>query len=161
MLTLVETAGHAWTIEQSNALLCASRELCLEAGELIQSTRATRAASVAVRRAIQVPAIHGGAEDGNPAPTNARRVLIRGKLVEGRLPVEPVARLWGGPGRGEPCDGCEAKIQPPCLIMEAVTTLGRALLLHVECFYIWDAERQTSRQRECADTSVAGRAEPE
>src|SRR5262245_57540216 len=156
MLTLVDTVGHEWTIEQSNALLGASEQLCVEAGGLIRETRAARAASVAVRRRIRIPAIHGGTEDVNPALTNTRRFLIRSKLADGQLPVEPVARLWGGPGRGESCDGCEAKIQPPCLIMEAVTTVGRALLLHVECFYIWDAERQTSRHRDRADTPIAG-----
>src|SRR5262245_25718006 len=128
MLTLVDPLSHDWTIARSNTLLSASQKLCVEAGGLIQSTRAARTASVAVRRTIRVPSIRGGAEDGS---TTARRSLIRRKIVDGRLPVEPVARLWGGPGRGEPCDGCEAGVQPPGLIMEAVTTVGRALQLHV------------------------------
>jgi hypothetical protein len=35
------------------------------------------------------------------------RLLIRSKLADGRLPVNGIPRMWGGPGAGESCDACE------------------------------------------------------
>src|SRR5262245_7221629 len=138
MVVIVDTRGHERAMAQSKALLQASQKLCAEAGVLRKSTRAARASSVSIRRMISVPSIRGGVQDGNSADEDgnsthneARRALIREKLAGGQLPLDPVDRLWGGPGRGELCDGCGAKVQPPALIMEALTTMGRALRLHV------------------------------
>jgi hypothetical protein len=38
------------------------------------------------------------------------RTLIRAKLADGRLPVDSIPRVWGGPGSGETCDACEGSI---------------------------------------------------
>jgi hypothetical protein len=72
------------------------------------------------------------------------RALIRTKLADGRLPTEPMPRVWGGPGNGERCDACEKIITSKELIMEGLPAGGaRSLIqLHVECFYIWDTERR-------------------
>ena len=73
------------------------------------------------------------------------RILIRTKLQDGRLPVNNVPRLWGGPGNGEKCDACEAIITKDQMVMEGISLAaggGRTLQTHSECFQIWDDERR-------------------
>ena len=71
------------------------------------------------------------------------RRLIRQKLADGRLPLNSIPRIWGGPGAGEPCDACEERIAVPALVMEGIALGGHSpLQLHVRCFYVWDAERR-------------------
>lgn len=72
-----------------------------------------------------------------------RRQLIRGRLSDGRLPSNGVARVWGGVGRGEVCDGCEKTITVVDFIFGgASTSAGQpGIQMHVECFRIWDDER--------------------
>ena len=41
---------------------------------------------------------------------DAIRALIRDKLNDGRLPLNSVLRLWGGPADGEVCDACDKPI---------------------------------------------------
>ena len=73
------------------------------------------------------------------------RVLIREKLADGRLPVNSIPRVWGGPGDGESCDACEKIVTKDEFIMEgiAVTPTQAPVQFHVECFYLWDEERRT------------------
>jgi hypothetical protein len=35
------------------------------------------------------------------------RLMIQEKLADGRLPNNHIPRIWGGPGNGEICDGCD------------------------------------------------------
>jgi hypothetical protein len=42
----------------------------------------------------------------------AIRVVIRQKLQDGRLPLDSMPRLWGGPADGEMCDACDMLITP-------------------------------------------------
>ena len=68
---------------------------------------------------------------------HALRLYIRAKLENGHLlPYETVHRVWGGPGNGETCDGCEEIITRDHLVMEAVGTKGE-VQFHVKCFYVW------------------------
>lgn len=70
------------------------------------------------------------------------RLLIRRKLAQGDLPQDSIPRFWGGPANGEECDACEETITSAQFIMEAIsTTTNQGLQLHVECFYLWDEER--------------------
>lgn len=70
------------------------------------------------------------------------RVIIRRKLVGGSLPHNGIPRIWGGPGNGEECDGCEEIIRAGQLLMEGIsTTSNQGIQFHVECFYVWDMER--------------------
>jgi hypothetical protein len=74
---------------------------------------------------------------------DSTRLLIRQKLADGRLPYNSIPRLWGGPGAGETCDACEEKVAIPALVMEGIAIGGhKPLQLHVQCFYLWDAERR-------------------
>jgi len=70
------------------------------------------------------------------------RLLIRRKLAAGRLPYDNIPRIWGGPGTGEECDACEELIRTDQFLMEGISTAdNQGLQLHVECFYLWDEER--------------------
>ena len=76
------------------------------------------------------------------------RLIIRRKLSHGDLPNDGISRFWGGPANGETCDACEQTISPAEFIMEgisAITNLG--FQLHVECFYLWDEERDEPLRR--------------
>ena len=74
---------------------------------------------------------------------NALRSLIRDKLSDGRLPQDSIPRMWGGPSNGETCDGCDEVIGVAQFVMEGVSTdrTKTALQFHVECFHLWDSER--------------------
>ena len=70
------------------------------------------------------------------------RLLIQEKLATGRLPHDPVPRLWGGPGRGETCDGCGESVTKDQMVMENLDAAKCGVQFHVACFHVWDVERQ-------------------
>jgi hypothetical protein len=72
------------------------------------------------------------------------RVLILSKLADGRLPLNSIPRVWGGPGNGETCDACERIITKDEFVMEGISLAGgkAPLQLHVKCFWLWDEERR-------------------
>jgi hypothetical protein len=72
---------------------------------------------------------------------DALRLLIRRKLAAGTLPHDSIPRFWGGPAAGEECDACEALISADQLVMEGINATKRGYQFHVECFAVWDAER--------------------
>jgi hypothetical protein len=74
-------------------------------------------------------------------PTSLRS-LIREKLASGRLPHDSIPRIWGGPGQGEMCDACDEVITKPQMLMEGISETGPGIQMHVQCFYVWDAERK-------------------
>jgi hypothetical protein len=69
--------------------------------------------------------------------------MIHQKLVDGRLPLNSIPRVWGGPGKDEPCDACDGNITNEEFMIEGISLAeGRKpLQLHVECFYLWERER--------------------
>ena len=74
----------------------------------------------------------------------ALRLLILSRLADGRLPMNSIPRVWGGPGNGEICDGCEAVITKKEFVIEATSPADgtRPLQLHAQCFWIWEDERR-------------------
>jgi hypothetical protein len=73
---------------------------------------------------------------------HALRLYIRAKLENGHLlPHDGVPHVWGGPGNGETCDGCEETVTKGQLVMEGVGIKGDEVQFHVKCFYVWAAER--------------------
>ena len=73
---------------------------------------------------------------------HALRLYIRAKLENGHLlPYDSVPPIWGGPGNGETCDGCEETITWDQLMMEGVGVKGDEVEFHVKCFYVWVSER--------------------
>lgn len=78
---------------------------------------------------------------GKPSPL---RLLIRQKLADGRLPLNSIPRVWGGPGDGETCDACEKVVKKDEFIIEGIGVEGsrHPIQLHVACFRYWDEERR-------------------
>jgi hypothetical protein len=76
--------------------------------------------------------------------SEAIRLLILTKLADGRLPLNSIPRVWGGPGNGETCDACERIITKHEFVMEGISLAGgkAPLQLHVACFWLWDEERR-------------------
>jgi hypothetical protein len=77
--------------------------------------------------------------------TEALRVLVRQKLVDGRLPYNHIPRISGGSGDGETCDACDTLITEEKLVMEGIASMlsnKKSIQFHVKCFYVWDAERR-------------------
>jgi hypothetical protein len=71
---------------------------------------------------------------------HALRLYIRAKLENGHLlPYENVPQVWGGPGNGGTCNGCEEIVTKLQLGMEGVI-----VQFHVKCFYVWVAEPDLS-----------------
>jgi hypothetical protein len=75
---------------------------------------------------------------------DALRLRILSKLADGRLPMIRMPELWGGPGKGEVCDGCETTITKDEFVIEATPlAVGKQpLQLHAKCFWLWEAERR-------------------
>ena len=67
--------------------------------------------------------------------------MIQEKLVDGRLPQDPLPRVCGGPGQGETCDGCGEIVTRAELALENADA-EHPIHFHVPCFYIWDAQRR-------------------
>jgi hypothetical protein len=77
------------------------------------------------------------------------RLIIRRKLAQDLLPTDSIPRFWGAPANGEQCDACEETISSTQVIMEGISqTTNQGLQLHVECFSIWDEERDESTMRQ-------------
>ena len=74
----------------------------------------------------------------------AIRALIRGKLQDGRLPVNGIPRFWVGPSDGEECHACDRIITGPLVVEGIASAAGgrQAIQMHIACFAIWDAERR-------------------
>ena len=49
------------------------------------------------------------------------QLLIRQKLADGRLPINSIPRVWGGPGNGETCDACEGIITKDEFVIEGIS----------------------------------------
>ena len=122
------------------------RTLRLPAPRPLGLVRRLRRAETTVNLALPHP----------PAPsTRAAAIvslsrLIWEKLQDGRLPSEPMPRVWGGPGNGEMCSVCDQKAEKPSLVIEGRTEQGHLVLFHPKCFYLW--------QTGLASTATPGQA---
>jgi hypothetical protein len=70
---------------------------------------------------------------------------IRAKVEDGRLPLEPPARVWAENGTQGKCDGCDEPITVSQVHYEFVLADGRTLQLHLACAREWGAERRRRR----------------
>jgi hypothetical protein len=61
----------------------------------------------------------------------ALRLVIRAKLASGRLPLNSIPRIWGGPANGETGDACELVITHDEFVMQpdnlSVAEAGRRI----------------------------------
>jgi hypothetical protein len=55
------------------------------------------------------------------------RLLIQEKLADGRLPIAPLPRAWGGPGNGQTCDGCSEPVTEAQTVVEHLDGPGRGV----------------------------------
>jgi hypothetical protein len=71
------------------------------------------------------------------------QLIIRHKLKNGTLPYNSIPRVWGGPGNGEICDGCDGIVTKDEWVIEGISLKGgrKPLQLHVACFHLWEIER--------------------
>ena len=74
--------------------------------------------------------------------TEAIRALIRVKLRDGRLPSDGIPIALGRPGNGHKYDGCDEVVAITLLMME-LTKDSKSVLLHGDCYIIWNTERLT------------------
>ena len=72
------------------------------------------------------------------------RLLIQEKLADGRLAITPISRVTR-PGTGQPCDGCDEIITHAQMAVECAESANQSVRFHVECFDIWNVERQLTR----------------
>ena len=77
---------------------------------------------------------------------HALRRLVSDKLADGRLPLNSIPRVWGGPANGEICNVCDVAVTQHQFIMEGISLAPgkKPLQMHVACFYLWDEERRTA-----------------
>ena len=59
------------------------------------------------------------------------RLMIQKKLADGRLPNNHIPRMWGGPGNGEICDGCDEIVTKAQMIMEGLSAKDSGVQFHV------------------------------
>ena len=79
---------------------------------------------------------------------DAIRTLIRRKLRDGRLPLDSIPRVWGGPADGQACDVCDKPITKQQLVLEGLTDTRKdkkPFQFHVTCFELWNDERRKPR----------------
>ena len=67
---------------------------------------------------------------------------VRRKLANGSLPHDSIPRVWGGFGNGEMCDVCDEIVTNPQMLIEGIGEHGRGIQMHVQCFSLWDQERE-------------------
>lgn len=72
---------------------------------------------------------------------------IRRKLSDGRLPYQRAATIFGGPGRGGHCEGCDAPLLRTQLVMEIPRRDEPLAHLHGDCFQLWEVLRREPRDR--------------
>jgi hypothetical protein len=79
---------------------------------------------------------------------DAVRQLIRHLLEDGRLPRDRTIELWQGDSFGHTCDGCGLAIATADKMSLICADDWRAFRFHVDCFQVWDSERQARDDQE-------------
>ena len=79
----------------------------------------------------------------HPLETNALRLLIRQKLIAGRLPQSGIPRSGDTPDTGNRAGPATRSSPVLSFVMEGIAIVGdqRTVHFHVLCFYMWDDER--------------------
>ena len=73
----------------------------------------------------------------------AIRVLIRTKLLAGRLPRDSTPRVFARPGNWQKCAACEETMAKALLMMEVYPlTNGKVVRFHDDCYKLWNEERR-------------------
>ena len=73
----------------------------------------------------------------------AIRVLIRMKLLAGRLPRDSTPRAFARPGNWQRCDACEELMANVLPMMEVYPlTNEKVVRYHGDCYTLWNEERR-------------------
>ena len=74
----------------------------------------------------------------------AIRVLIRTKLLAGRLPRDSTPRAFARPGNWQRCDACEELMANALPMMEVypLTNDKKSVRFHRGCYTLWNGERR-------------------
>ena len=86
----------------------------------------------------------GSLPDRPMAYSQSLRLLIRARLESGVLPRSALQRVSGGPGNGESCIACSEIIVESQFAMEGTGERRTVFQFHVDCFSLWDVERNAS-----------------
>lgn len=75
------------------------------------------------------------------------RARAREAVKTGHLPDHPPARVWGGPGSGEPCAVCGDAVDKEDVELELQFTSNEgadatSYHVHARCFGAWELERR-------------------
>jgi hypothetical protein len=119
--------GEALLLERDHL-----RSILARIGELIQRASEAGFGAAPTARAAWYPA----------RPMDAASARITEKLWQGTLSADDPAKLWGGPGSGLPCNGCDAVISSSEPEQEVEMPDGRILRFHVACGGLWRVLKQ-------------------
>ena len=71
--------------------------------------------------------------------------LVRQKIANRRLPLTRAVSVRHMCGDGRPCDACDVPItRGEALVLAIVSLEWISVRFHVDCYGVWDAERQAS-----------------
>lgn len=126
-LTSLRTGDSRALVLRGERLSRQSLFSCSASEDLIRRSREQIIASRSRARECRRPLI------------SALNPIIRQKLRSGRLPSARPVRIFGGPGAGGQCAACNRPLRETQLVMELPCD-GQVLLLHGDCFIVWDVE---------------------
>jgi hypothetical protein len=67
--------------------------------------------------------------------------IIRQRIEDGRLPCVRPDTIYAGYGSGEPCDGCDDRIESTKIVYDVpFPAASRSLKLHFPCYVIWQQQ---------------------
>src|SRR5215475_3770673 len=122
--------GDSRTLMLRGERLCKqSLSLCSTSEDLLRSSQLRTAASLSWVR------------EHRRHWSSAVGLIVRQKLRDGRMPSKWAALIFGGPGAGGRCGGCNRELRSTQLVMELPTFDVRVVFVHGECFIVWDTER--------------------
>ena len=88
------------------------------------------------------------------------REKARAVIQNGKLPVRPPDRTWGGPGIGAQCAVCEQPISTAELEFEIQFARDRSRPgldkhhVHIRCFAAWEFERNKPPQAQTCEAHL-------
>jgi hypothetical protein len=69
------------------------------------------------------------------------RIVIREKILAGKLPKDAPIKFWAGYGTGKKCDACELPTSTAGIEYEVDIADDRTFLFHQNCLTAWHQER--------------------
>src|SRR5262245_56213476 len=140
MDTLPVASRSEWLYAQARRLRNDSRRAIDRADHVVAAAQTSRRDISAARllsRDRRAMRLRGGSDAAPSVKVTSVAKLIFAKVVDGRLPSGLPAQTWGGPGRGQACEGCDRHIGASEVEIEVALAGGRTIGLHPLCFRLW------------------------